>query len=61
MLFSCPASRDGEGPALLGGAAPLAARGHDLDGMAARGEHAWVVAEVASSPAVLKTPLLGPV
>jgi hypothetical protein len=61
MLFSCPASRDAEGPALLGRAAPLAARGHDLDGMAARGEHAGVVAQVAGGPSVVKAPLLGPV
>ena len=61
MLFSFPASRDAEGPALLGAAAPLAARGDYLDGVGARGEHAWVVAEVAGCPAVVKAPLLSPV
>src|SRR5215210_9552905 len=61
MLCACPSSRDGESPALLGGAASLVGSGYDLDGVGARGEHAWVVAEVAGGPSVVKAPLLGTV
>jgi hypothetical protein len=61
MLCACPPSRDGESPALLGGAAPLACRGHDLDCVGARGEHAGMIAEVAGGPSVVKAPLLSPI
>ena len=59
--FPCPALGDGEGPALLGRAAPLACRSYDFDGVGARGKHAGVVAQLASGPAIVKAPLLGPV
>src|SRR5215208_2461249 len=61
LLFSCPASRDGEGPALCGRASPLASLGDCLDGVGARREYARVVAQVAGGPSVVKAPLLGPV
>src|SRR5215203_5784645 len=60
LLFSCPASRDGEGPALCGRASPLASLGDCLDGVGARREYARVVAQVAGGPSVVKAPLLGP-
>jgi hypothetical protein len=56
-----PLPRHREGPALSGGAAPLAARGDYLDCVGPRGEHAGLVAQVAGGPAIVKAPLLGPV